>query len=98
MKCTKERNPNHKRHRIEALLSVLLLFLAVLFLVLYTQSQTIVQVNLEGRQFTEINYNEGFAQGYYICLNAFIVSAIVFIVDFVGMKIKPILSKNSHAA
>lgn len=98
MKRTKEMTHNQKRHRIEALLCVLLLFIAILFLVLYTQSQTVVQVNLEDRQFTEITYNEGFARGYYICLYAFIVSAIVFMADFVGTKIKLFLSKHKRRA
>ena len=97
MKGRKEMTRNQKRHRREVLLSVLLLFLAVLFLVLYTKSQTIVQIHLEDGPHIEITYNESFARGYYICLYAFIVSAIVFIADFVGTKIKPFLSGNKHA-
>ena len=98
MKRVKEITRNQKRHGIEALLSVLLLFFAVLFLLLYTQSQTVVQVSLEDRHFTEISYNENYAEGYYICLYAFIASAIVFLADIVGTKIKPFLSQNRHGA
>lgn len=86
-----------KRQIVEAVLSVLFLLMAVLFITLYFRSKAIEQVSFGDMQFQNIIYNDNFARAYYICLNASVVSAIVLIVDFVFSKIKTWIGKNKNA-
>lgn len=97
MKHKKPISHSKKRQILEAVLSVLFLLMAVLFLMLYFRSKTYEPVNFGDTQFQNIIYNDNYGSAYYFCLNASIVSAIVLIVDFVFSKIKVLFKQNRTA-
>ena len=91
--------PRHKKRKItEAVLSLLFLLTAVLFLILYFRSKTYELVNFATTQFQNIIYNDHYADAYYFCLNASIASAAVLIVDSAFSKIKMLIQQNKTAS